>query len=70
MSTPRPPNALPPTPSPAVDGVRIVVRHAVQERDSLVRVDGDEDVSRVGVNVVVRKAGVQQAQQRCLVEAV
>lgn len=46
------------------------MRHAVQERDSLVRVDGDEDVSGVRVDVVVREAGVQQAQQRGLVETV
>lgn len=46
------------------------MRHAVQERDGLVRVHGDEHVSGVRVDVVVREAGVQQAQQRGLVETV
>ena len=46
------------------------MRHAVQERDGLVRVDGDEDVSGVGVDIVVREARVKQAQQRGLMETV
>lgn len=56
--------------APSLDGVRVVVRHRVQEWDRLVGVDGDEDVTRVGVDVVVVEAGVQEAQQRGLVQAV
>lgn len=55
---------------PAIDGVTVVVRHAVQQRDVLVGVHGDENVPCVRVDVVVRETFVQQAQQRCLVEAV
>lgn len=56
--------------SPAIDSVGVVVRHAVEQRDRLVGVDGDQHVSGVRVDVVVREPRVKQAKQRGLVEAV
>lgn len=58
------------TTAPALDGVRVIVGHRVQQRDGLVRVDGDEHVPRVRVDVVVGESSVEEAQQRGLVEAV
>lgn len=44
--------------------------HGVQKGDRLVRVDRNEDVPGVRVDVVVGEPGVEEAEQRGLVEAV
>ena len=44
--------------------------HGVQKGDRLVRVDRNEDVPGVRVDVVVGEPGVEEAEQRGLVKAV
>ena len=44
--------------------------HAVQQRDGLVGVDGDKHIARVGVDVIVHKTGMEEAEKRRLVKAV
>lgn len=44
--------------------------HAVQQGNRLVRINGDQYVASVCVDVIIHKPSVEQAQQRSLVKAV
>lgn len=55
---------------PALNRVRVIARHRVQQGDGLVRVNGDENVPRVRVDVVICETSVEKVQQCGLVQTV
>lgn len=44
--------------------------HAVQQGNRLVRINGDQDVASVCVDIIIYEPSVEKAQQRGLVKAV